>query len=549
MSGDGTSGEAPDGPRTPLVLDGGRLYLQRYWHYEQQVADQIRRRVRSQATRGLVDQWEASAILDSVLGPAPADATDDQRGAIRRGLTSPVSIIAGGPGTGKSYTVAGLLAAARMAADQSGTRLQVGLAAPTAKAAQRLRDAVHSGTATLAASGALGDELAEYLAASDAVTLHRLLRVGGDGRFVHDRRDPLPHHLVVVDEASMVDLSMMAHLLEALRPDARLVLVGDPNQLVSIEAGTVLSDLVGPTEPEVEPGRRAVTPSVGGSASGWVCDPTRGALTSTDPTSSPLIGRVTVLRRMYRFKAGSPIAEIADAVRTGRADQVVDLLRADDDEVRWIDDPGGPETDELLEELIESGAGVVDAARRGDARAALAAANDTKVLTGVHRGPYGLRRFNEQIDLGVQRRTRGSDRPARWFVGRPVMVTANDPDTGVVNGDVGVVVEGPDGLLVVFDRDRAGEERAVAPYRLDQVETCWAVTIHRSQGSEFRHAVVSLPLADSPVLTRQLLYTAVTRGRERLTVVGTEDVVRIAVERPLDRASGLRDLLWPDRQG
>jgi exodeoxyribonuclease V alpha subunit len=504
----------------PLVWDGNRVYLHRYWHYESAVVDDLTRRAR----RGLQppgprspeeggDALEAGldALFDSRHG-----GPDLQREAARRALTSSVSIIAGGPGTGKTHTVARLLAVAHRVAEADDRSLSVALAAPTGKAAQRMRDAVRGEVPALEQSGAISPAIGLSLARTDATTIHRLLGWLPGPRFEHDRRNPLPHHLVIVDETSMVSLPLMARLLDAVRPEARVVLVGDPFQLASIEAGTVLGDVVGPS----------------GESDG-----------NDVPAGSPLAGRVTVLRRMHRFGADSAIAALAEAIRVGDGDAAVDLVQGGHPDVRWVRDSDGAAVDRVRGLVIEAGVEMALAAMGGDVGAALAAANRIKVLAATRRGPLGLYDWSDRIEAAVGMQVPQMQRRRRWFVGRPIIVTGNDRVNRVANGDVGVVVDRNGGMEVGLSEE-AGV-RYLAPSRLDRVETWWAMTIHKSQGSEFTHAVVSLPQPESPILTRELLYTAVTRARKQLTIVGSEAALRAAVDRPVARASGLRDRLWP----
>ncbi|MHB8429610.1 MAG: exodeoxyribonuclease V subunit alpha [Acidimicrobiales bacterium] len=511
----------------PLVWDGARLYLQRHWNDEQCIEDGLRQRLGSDArTRAPVgtgwarpaDDLHVGEVLDAVFGPSGPEGGDEQRLAVERGLTSSVSIIAGGPGTGKTRTVARLLVASHLMATARGTALQVAMAAPTGKAAQRLHDAVQTEIALFSVPG-IDTTVPKRLTDSDTdtTTVHRLLGARPDGVRRHDREDPLRHDLIIVDEVSMVPLSLMADLLDAMRPGARLVLVGDPNQLVSVEAGVVLADLVGP-----------------------MAD---GDGSSVHP-DAPLSGRVTVLRHMHRFGAGSPIARLAESVRRGQADRVIELLGAGQGGITWVSDPRGGGLSGVLSELVDSGTAMVNAARRGDAEAALTAAGAVKVLTATRRGEYGLADWSGRIERAVGIRTGARLSADRWPVGRPLMVTANDRASRVANGDVGVVVD-VDGRRVLALAEPGGV-RFVAPSRLSSIESWWAMTIHKSQGSELMHAVVSLPAVDSPVLSRQLFYTGVSRSKERLTVVGTEEVIRAAVDRPVARVSGLRRRLWPD---
>jgi exodeoxyribonuclease V alpha subunit len=510
----------------PLVVEGNRVYLQRYWHYERSVADDLSARARLDgAMSGSASPEGIGAGLDSVLDtlfrPGDSLQPDLQREAVRRAMTSRVSVIAGGPGTGKTRTVARLLAAAHVMSSADGRRLDVGLAAPTGKAAARMGEAVESAILALESDGAIGPELARLLAGTDAMTVHRLLGWLPGERFRHDRQNPLPHDLVILDETSMVSLPLMARLLEAVRPEARLVLVGDPFQLVSIDAGTVLGDVVGPPE-------RTGDPVAGGAGR-----QSRGALA----------GRVTELRRMHRFGADSAIAALAEAVRAGDADAALDLLADDQGEVHWVGEADGHGADAVLGLVVKDGIESVDAALGDDARASLAAANRIKVLTATRQGPRGLYDWSDRIESAVAEAVPQLHRSRRWYVGRPIIVTGNDRVNRVFNGDVGVVVDHYGEMVVAF---AAGEDvRYLPPSRLDMVETWWAMTIHKSQGSEFPHVVVSLPQIESPILTRQLLYTAVTRAREQLTIVAGEGSLRAAINRPVARSSGLRDRLWP----
>ena len=501
----------------PLVWDGDRLYLERYWYDERAVAADLTHRARAgppEVGDGYTDALEA--VLDDLFDPAGGGEPDLQRTAVRRAMTSGVSIIAGGPGTGKTHTVARLLAAGHRLAAERGRKLDVALAAPTGKAAQRMRDAVRAEVPGLVGRSAVSEGVARTLSSTDATTIHRLLGWVPGPRFTHDRHNPLPCQLVIIDETSMVSLPLMARLLDGLRPEARLVLVGDPYQLASIEAGTVLGDLVGP----------------GGESSA-----------ADAPESSPLAGRVTVLRRMHRFGADSAIAALAETIRRGDADAVVDILGAGHPDLRWVVDSDGPGVDQVRGQLVEAGVAMAVSALDGDVDASLAAAGRIKLLAATRHGPLGMYDWDDRIEADVGAAIPQLRRARRWFVGRPIIVTGNDRINRVANGDVGVVIKTDDGMEVALLSE--GGVRMVAPSRLDRVESWWAMTIHKSQGSEFPHAVVSLPSAGSPILTRELLYTAVTRAKDQLTVIGSESSIRSAVDRPVARASGLGPRLWP----
>jgi exodeoxyribonuclease V alpha subunit len=503
-------GAVDPGVLRPLVFDGERVYLERYWRYERQVGDLLISR--AQGTPG-DDTHANEAVLDAALdrffGPEDEGETDRQRRAARMALTQPLTVLAGGPGTGKTHTVARLLAAVDQIALDDDLPLEVALAAPTGKAAARMTEAVHQAVA----DADVPPEPAALLLATEASTIHRLLGYRDGITFRHDRSNPLPHDVVVVDETSMVALPLMARLLDALRPAARLVLVGDPFQLASVEAGAVLGDLVGPAS---------------GAAESAV-----GALERN----------IAVLQRVHRFAADSAIAALADAVRVGDADRAIDLLRDPGAaEVRWLEPDDRSARRELRDAVITKAVESVEAALTGDAVGALVATGETKVLCGTRFGPNGAFAWQDHVERVLPRLIEGLHTARRFYVGRPLIITRNDYITGVFNGDTGVVVD-EDGRRVVV---LAGPEgvRTLLPSQLDAVDTWWAMTIHKSQGSEFDHAVISLPHAASRILTRELLYTAVTRGREQVTVLADEAALRTAIGNPVARASGLQARLW-----
>lgn len=492
----------------PLVVHGHRVYLERYWRYERAIGDRLLGAT-SDSSRA-ASPSEIDAVLNTYFGPDLPGTTNMQRLAVSVALRNRVTVIAGGPGTGKTYTVARLLAAAHEIALSLDTPLSVALAAPTGKAAARMSEAVHQAVS----ASSIPSEVAAPLLATEAGTLHRLLGSRHGISFHHDHNNPLPHDLVVIDETSMVDLPMLAKLLDALRPSSRLVLVGDPYQLASVEAGAVLGDIVGPAA--------------------------RGP---AEP-SAPLIKNVVVLDRVHRFAADSAIARLADAVRNGDADAALDLLRDGTDDTVCLVDPNDVAALSAVRGLAaQHAASMVEAALAGDAEAAMATATELKVLSGTRWGPQGSYAWRDDIERRLNRLVPDIRTDRAWYAGRPVIVTSNDYIAGVFNGDTGIVVS-RDGSPMVAMTSPDGL-REFAPFQLEALETWWAMTVHKSQGSEFAHAVVALPQASSRVLSNELLYTAITRGKERVTVVATEEAVRAAILRPITRASGLQDRLWP----
>lgn len=496
------AGPGETGSDRPLVLDRTRLYLRRAWADEQAVAGAVA--ARAAAVGPSADAQALEQVIADIMGP---EADPAQREAVRCAATGRFTVISGGPGTGKTTTVAAVLAVLCARSHAAGGGLpRIAVVAPTGKAAERLGESIAAQAQRLPVDPDVRDALARL----EGRTLHRLLgaRRGSHG----DRPTPLPDDVVVVDEASMVSLSLMARLIAVLREDARLILVGDAGQLASVEAGAVLGDIVGPV--------------------------------ADGPVATPLGGRITVLRTVHRF--GAEIGALADAVRDGDADRTVALLGAGGASVRWIPSrearrPDGP----VAAAVVDAGRDVWHAAARGDAAAALHASTRVRVLCAHRHGVDGVAAWTAISEAWLRDRVDGYAPFREWYVGRPVLVTENDYGLGLFNGDSGVVVAMSAGRVEVAFA-RAGGVIGVSPSRLGAAETVHAMTIHKSQGSQFAAAIVVVPDRASRLLTRELLYTAITRARDELIVVGGEDAIRAAVSRPIDRASGLRERLWSD---
>jgi exodeoxyribonuclease V alpha subunit len=525
-------GDDTDGADRPLRLIGTTLYLDRYWREERRVADDLLGGALA------ADGIEEGLLAAGIARLFPQQTDSRQALAAAAAVLRRFAVVAGGPGTGKTTTVAQIVALlAEQAAAAGDPPPVVALAAPTGKAAARLQEAVHAAAETLAVDASTRD----HLRGLEASTLHRLLgwRPGSHSRFRHHRSNRLPHDVVIVDETSMVPLSLMARLAEAIRPGARLILVGDPGQLASIEAGVVLGDIVGPTAEalRISPDTRARLAAAVG----------RDVAAEAPPPEAPVADGIVILDRVHRY--GGAIASVADAIRRGDADAVAEALTAaPPGEARWIPtDPDEPESAAAVEtvrsELAAFAQPVVTAARAGDAPAALGALGAFRLLCAHRRGRHGVTWWTERIESWLTEDLDGFAADTRWYPGRPLLVTGTDYALRLYNGDAGVVISAGEGeVAAAFDR---GTDIArIRPGRLESVETVYAMTIHKSQGSQFDTAAVLLPPPTSPILTRELLYTAVTRARKRLLVVGSEASLRAAVERPIARASGLRRRLW-----
>jgi len=479
-----------DAPWRPLRLIDGLLYLDRYWQQEQLVRRELQQRAAQPAPP--VALTTLGELFD---GPAP----DRQRLATALAASRWVSVLTGGPGTGKTHTVARLL---KLLLDQPGPAPRIALAAPTGKAAARLQESVQEQATVIG--------LPPDLTAS---TLHRLLgwRPDSKSRFKHDANNHLPYEVIVVDEASMVSLTMMARMLEAVRPDARLVLVGDPDQLTPVDAGAVLSDLVH---------RPAAADAVSGLPPGIV----DADLDLNEDEQQQLRNGVVRLHVPHRY--GENIGALAEAVRTGDADRALELLQNADGLTLHSGN------DQLRQEVVSVAALLAAAADAGDAELALQLLSRHRLLCAHRQGPYGVSHWNDQVAHW------SGAVPGEWQPGTPLLVTANDYENQLYNGDTGVVVHTPDGLRAAFARSSGPELLPLS--RLSSVQIVHAMTVHRSQGSQYDAVSVLLPTATSAILSRELLYTAVTRASERVRVIGSAEALRAAVNRQVVRASGLR---------
>ena len=611
---------------TPLVLDGTRLYLRRYWHHERSIQQHIASKLEKKTCgRAIYCRFDAStngadrrpdqatyagdtATLASALNALfPTSTTLDwQKAACALAARSPFAVITGGPGTGKTTTVVKLLALLQTLALGEGQRaLRIRLAAPTGKAAARLNESIAGqvsslqmdGLATLWERGLHRDSGVEALRQAiptEATTLHRLLGSRPDTRhFRHHARNPLPLDVLVVDEASMVDVEMMAALLDALPRRGRLVLLGDKDQLASVEAGSVLGDLCA----RAEGGH--YTPDT----ADWLTRATGQALPAEmlDAEGAPLDQAIAMLRHSHRFDAESGIGQLASAVNRdapgkekraairgvleqGYADLSHLSLETDHDrQLERLVVSGYPEgfshagggrrlkDGEPLPppvgyrhylQVMEAAAPEVDA--NGDvprdaqddwARAVLAAHGQFQLLCALRRGPWGVEGLNERIRAALEKEglIDSGDGRRLWYPGRPVLVTRNDYGLGLMNGDIGIALALPQptataegagrapALRVAFPAsDGSSQIKWVLPSRLQAVETVYAMTVHKSQGSEFTHTALLLPDAPNPILTRELVYTGITRARHWLTLIeaGRGQLLE-AVERRVMRVSGL----------
>ncbi|WP_431821909.1 AAA family ATPase [Burkholderia sp. F1] len=625
-SGVAAFGALERGEERPLIVDRhDRLYLARYFAYERRLAEALV----AQAGAVAADDAPAPDVLRERLaryfGPATGE-TDWQRVAAIVALTGRVTIVSGGPGTGKTTTVVGVLACLL----DAHPGLRIALAAPTGKAAQRMQEALH------ARAGDLPPELAARLP-NTSYTLHRLLGGGGAAGFRHHRDNPLPYDLIVVDEASMIDVALAAHLLDALAPGARLVLLGDKDQLAAVEAGAVFAELSArpsfsaaacariaqalgideavfvaalPTPADAEPDaataavairRTPVAPPPAAPRQASLFDDEAPAVAAAPPadeaagaadddgpawieadellwldaaalppldagaaqraipvapedveaaeatTPAPLADCVVWLERNYRFGLDSPIGRLSLAIRRGAVQEALDALPASDAAAAsFHEDAGDALAAMTVERLARRFSAYLDALQ--DALAAAApdplplfdALNRFRILCATRGGARGAEHVNALVASHVRRAARVPLAVgAHWFTGRPIMVTRNDYALGLFNGDIGIALPDAQGVLRVWFKRADGTARAVSPAALPPHETAFALTVHKSQGSEFDEAALVLPATFGRVLTRELVYTAVTRARTRVQVIGGRRMLAQAIATRTQRDSGL----------
>lgn len=487
------SGQVSNDPENtlPLVIEQDRLYLHRYWNYENRLAMQIKAMTRTEAN-GNQPVAATELLLDRYF--AASDETDDQREAAKMAAKQSFSIITGGPGTGKTFTVVKILALMQELAEQP---LHIALAAPTGKAAMRLQESIGFSKAKLPCSEAIKNRIPETV-----TTLHRLLgAMPPSPYFRHHADKPLVYDLVVVDEASMVDLALMSKLLDALKPGARLILLGDKDQLASVESGAVLADL---------------------------------AMAET------LQNNVCTLKKSHRF--GGAIKELAEAVNFQQHELAWQVLseggdgavqRFDEDLIDYV---AAQQADYL--QLIKAGA---------EFERIFQAFSRFQVLCSNRQGKNSVADINDRVEQKLAEQQR-IDLSGLWYPGRPVMVTQNNPALHLYNGDIGICmadktvgIDSSTEKLMVFFLRADGSVKKYLPARVAHCETVFAMTIHKSQGSEFEEVLIALPEAINPVLTKELLYTAITRAKTRLKLVAEEAVFMATVQQKIERITGLVD--------
>ncbi|MEQ9878216.1 exodeoxyribonuclease V subunit alpha [Pectobacterium aroidearum] len=509
---------------TPLVLQGEKLYLQRSWQSEGRVA----RFIASERDTMSIDEPAIRAVLDRLF-PDAGEEVDWQKVAAAVALTRRIAIISGGPGTGKTTTVARLLAA--LIELNTGEALRIQLAAPTGKAAARLTESLGQALHRLAVEPQQREAFPQ-----EATTLHRLLGAVTDSqRLRHHQDNPLHLDVLIVDEASMVDLPMMANVIAALPPHARIIFLGDRDQLASVEAGAVLGDICRFAEAGYSRARAQQLQRLTGCK-----------LDENGPEGQTTVSdSICLLRRSYRFDPYSGIGQLALAVNGGDDARVRAVLNGEFADITCSPLAEAEEYQAMLTQCVEGYRDYLQLIAAGASPdAVLLAFQRYRQLCALREGPFGVAGLNQRIEQALHQAgliQRSRNPLNRWYPGRPVMIERNDAALGLFNGDIGIAMIGESGELRVFFPLPNGETKDVTPSRLPPHETAYAMTVHKSQGSEFDHTALVLPNHYLPVLTRELVYTAITRARQRLSLYTDIKILCRAVKTPTQRYSGLEE--------
>lgn len=518
----------------PLILDEkNRLYLYRYWDYENRLSSTIKSRIKED-----IQGIDRSILKESLNRLFPNNGTDEFNWHKVAGFIAAFKkfcVITGGPGTGKTFTTANILALLLELSRKD--KLSILIAAPTGKAAARISESIKAAKKTLNCSDDIIDAIP-----SEACTIHRMLKtIPGSPYFFHNAENPLTADIVVVDEVSMVDLALMSKLLSAVKNDARIILIGDRDQLASVEAGFVMADICDRdnahffseyfykqfenlTQCKMEVSRKQLRDNPG------------------------LYDSMVVLKKSYRFTDTSGIGECSRAVNSGKFDETFSILNSNPDQIVWKKISGPKDLSMALPKEVING--YSDYLNCRDPHRALELFNRFRILCAVKFGALGvteINRFTEDIlnRNGLIELDNLSTYP--WYRGRPVLITRNDYNLELFNGDIGITMSEPDSKskdLYVYFSGAAGKPRRFLPHRLPEHETAYAMTVHKSQGSEFSEILLILPNQDYPVLTRELLYTGITRAKNHISIWGREEIIKTTILRKIDRNSGLKDALW-----
>jgi len=518
----------------PLILDNkNRLYLYRYWDYEQRLSTAIMARIHQD-----IDNIDLSALRDGLNRLFPENGNHPfnwQKVAAVMAAMKRFCVITGGPGTGKTFTMAKILAL--LLELTPGKMLHILLAAPTGKAAARIGESIKAAKKTLNCSE-------QVIAAipSEATTLHRMLKtIPGSPYFYYNAENQLHADVVVVDEVSMADLALTAKLFEAVKNDARIILIGDRDQLASVETGFVLADICDQENVQV--------------FSAAFCqrfkDITRQDMDVSQKSLKDrpgLYDHMVALKKSYRFADTGGIGQCSRAVNQGKNDEALYFIKNSPDQISWKKLSRPDDISRFLPETVIKG--YSEYLNTSDPLTALALFNRFKILCAVKFGPLGVNEINRLTEETLIKNSlieRPHSPTFPWYRGRPVLITRNDYSLDLFNGDIGITLPAPELKstdLYVYFAGVSGQVRRFHPHRLPEHETAYAMTVHKSQGSEFETILFIFPNQDYPVLTRELLYTGVTRARRCIMIWGTEKIIERAITRRIERTSGLKEALW-----
>lgn len=517
------------GDFTPLILDSTRLYLHRYWYYEQSLIDNLLRRISRPE-----EILDAATVEEGLNRLFPHNTTDLgpnwQKAAAFVALNKGFCTISGGPGTGKTTTVVKILA---LMLEQLGLRTSIALTAPTGKAATRLQEAVLKAKTWFNCHETVKSAIPEQVS-----TIHRLLGASSDpSSYRYNEENPLPFQVVVVDEASMVDLSLMARLFQALPESARIILLGDKDQLASVQPGAVLGDICG-----IQEKTNIFSPHFGKKLA--KITGISNANISQENKVKPIQDCLVSLEKNYRFGSDSGIATVSRFIKKGNSRAALEGLKNGRfSDTRWAELPSPKELEHALKTHVINGfSKYLETDNYGE----IFGLFDTfRILCAIRNGPYGVDYMNTMVrrilsEAGLVKQE------GQWYRGRPIMITRNDYNLRLFNGDIGITnVDREDSYsLRVFFRGTEGTVRKFLPQMLPQHETAYAMTVHKSQGSEFDKVLLVLPDRQVEVLSRELIYTGITRAKREVTVKATEPVFHAAVNRRIERNSGLQEALW-----
>jgi exodeoxyribonuclease V alpha subunit len=523
----------------PLILDKkNRLYLYRYWDYENRLSNTIKSRIKEN-----IQGIDRSILKDSLNRLFPNNGTNEFNWQKVAGVIAAFKkfcVITGGPGTGKTFTTAKILALLLELSPKD--KPSILLAAPTGKAAARIGESIRAAKTTLNCSEDIIDAIP-----SEAYTIHRMLKtIPGSPYFYHNAENPLTADIVVVDEVSMVDLALMVKLLSAVKNDARIILIGDRDQLASVEAGFVMADICDRDNIHLfsECFYRQFEKIT-------QCNM---EISSKKLKNSPgLYDCMVVLKRSYRFTDSSGIGECSRAVNNGKFDETFSILKSNPDQIDWKKISGHYDLSMALPKEVING--YSDYLNCRDPHKALELFNRFRILCAVKFGVLGVIEINRLTENILNRNDLielDNLTTYPWYRGRPVLISRNDYSLELFNGDIGITMPEPDSKtkdLYVYFSDISGKLRRFLPHRLPEHETAYAMTVHKSQGSEFEKVLLVLPDQDYPVLTRELLYTGITRAKSHISIWGKKEIIKTTILRKINRNSGLKDALWGNTIG